>query len=180
MEWLRGSLERLGWPVETLSDEKLTDELYRRWVACGDERIEPEREISVAAAHGIFDDMAKEGNLDALCWQEVDVSDFGDDAAWVEPGPIHARDQQDSGRVEIDYIERRESTRTKAADIIRFGDSTSPNGASGWLVDVSVDGIAFIAETDDVPAIGAQISSTNQRRRRDSTEVGGATEIRTK
>ncbi len=179
MEWLRGSLRRLGWPIEDLSDEQLARLLYQRWVACGDEELESGREISVAAAHGIFDSMAKEGNLDALCWQEGDVLEEIEDASWAEGGPIHARDTYDTQPEDRDQPERRESTRTDAADVIRFGEATAPEDSCGWLVDVSTDGIAFIAETHDVPVIGTKIFSTVEGREGETTELGDATVVRT-
>ena len=95
MKRLRQALHRLGWPVESLSNEQIARELNHRW--CGGNASVPDQEhgVSSVTANGIFASMAREGNLDALCWSKGD-------------GPVL---QEGVAIAEVDAIEEGPSTR---------------------------------------------------------------------
>ena len=52
MAWCRLALKRLGWPIDSLSDEEIVQELYARWFSQTSERIDPMPALSFAAANG--------------------------------------------------------------------------------------------------------------------------------
>lgn len=179
MGWLRRALHRLGWPIDSLSDHDIARELSRRWFASGTGHPQLEDGCGVAAANGIFVSMAREGNLDALCWSGADdaalLGDFtvGEASA---PGKGGCRDHPLDACHQAD---RRSSLRVPADDLVEFGPPSLSDGASGWLVDASPKGIAFMAETGDVPAVGTRIFSTIRGRGGDTAEFGPATVVRT-
>ncbi len=180
MDWLRQNLRRLGWPVDSLSNEEIGREIYRRWSTSYGMQPEPEQRISLAAANGIFVDMADEGNLDGLCWSEEDDPTIPDDLIPDESGLYDRKASPDTDTVpDGTRSERRRSPRAPASDFIDFVIPASSDGASGWLIDSSTDGVAFITETKDVPKVGSWIIPTIRRRDGQSAELGGATVVRT-
>ena len=72
MEALRDRLGRLGWPIDQLSDDDIGNELYRRWFENLPQNEEGSFTASIASGMGIVAALAKEGNLDALCWSNGD------------------------------------------------------------------------------------------------------------
>ncbi len=176
MQSLRNALQRLGWPIDLLSDEEIARELYDRWFICCGDPPEPVHTVSCAAARGIFAAMGSEGNLDALCWSEADDIGTLSDQALEAVRPIEERAPGDVERPEPD---RRRSEREPVNDLVNFVAPSSKTSASGWLIDISAEGIAFIAETQHVPALGSQIIPAIQTRSGDNTELSSATVVRT-
>ncbi len=179
MERLRATLQRLGWPTESLSDDEIARELYRRWFACCRDYPEPQHTISLAAANGILARMANDGNLDALCWSTEEGAAPADDLTVGEVFPFERKGGRDRSGGGPPHPDRRKSPRTPASDFIDFVLPPSSDGSSGWLVDVSAEGIAFIAETKDTPAVGARIIPTIRKRGGRTAELGSATIVRT-
>ncbi len=179
MEWLRRALHRLGWPVDSLSNEDIARELSRRWFASNASYPQSENGCGVAAANGIFVSTAREGNLDALCWSEGDDATLLDDFTAGEASALGKIGYRDYPQDECPKPDRRSSPRVPVDDLVEFVPPSPSDSASGWLVDVSAKGIAFMAETGDVPAVGTRIVSTIRRRGGETEEFGPATVVRT-
>jgi hypothetical protein len=179
MEWLRQALHRLGWPADSLSDDDIARELCRRWFAGSGSYPQSGDRCGVAASSGIFVSMAREGNLDALCWSEEDDAMLLDDYTMGEVSALSKRGCQDHPQDECPQPDRRSSPRVPADDLVEFGQSSPSDSASGWLVDASSKGMAFMAETTDVPALGTRILSTICKRDGVTTQFGPATVVRT-
>lgn len=177
MHTLRKSLRRLGWPIDQMTDGQIKCELYRRWFACQPEEMDEEAPVSIASAKGIFVSMADEGNLDSLCWAE------NDQIPATEPAIEMQEDEQQLFIRESEHHweqdERRRAPREPARE---FVDWTCPDGrfqpATGWLVDRSQTGMAFIAAADQAPAPGTEIIPTVHDRTHDVEEFGPATVVR--
>ncbi len=179
MAWCRLALERLGWPIDSLSDEEIVQELYARWFAQTSERIDPMPALSFAAANGIVATMANEGNLDALCWGDTDFSSASDPIK-ASSAPCFGRSLCSEGDTQTEpHPERRRALRTPRSDLIRFTSQETDNEAGGWLVEASAHGLAFITEGKDVPGIGTRIDSTLCGRENEAIALGPATVVRT-
>ena len=176
MNKLRESLGKLGWPTDTMTDRQIKNELYRRWFACQPpEDMNAEGPLSAASARGIFVAMASEGNLDALCWstpapEENLVPLEQEEAACFtrvrQPSHPPAR-------------ERRRSPRHPARELVCWSEEDAPwVEATGWLVDRSAHGLAFIAEARHAPEIGARIHPTVHTRQHGLVPMGNATVVR--
>lgn len=152
MERLRQALHRLGWPVESLSNEQIARELHRRWFGCNADVPDQEHAVSNATANGIFASMAREGNLDALCWPEGDDSALPDYVAIPELHGIEEGPEWDRAAAETFHPDRRRAHREPASDVIDSVVPSSSDGSSGWPVGVSTGGIAFVTETRGAPA----------------------------
>lgn len=176
---VREVLQRLGWPVESLSDEEIVDELTCRWFARRGDRPQLDHPTSLATANGILLSMANEGNLDALCWAAEDDPPFPVDPAADELDALVNKAGRERPPAERRGPERRRSHRRRASDVINFADPLSAEPSSGFLVDVCPEGIAFIAETKDVPALETRIRFTIHKRDGGVTELGLATVVRT-
>jgi hypothetical protein len=179
MGWLRRALHRLGWPIDSLSDEDITRELGRKWFASSPGHPHREDGCGVAAATGIFVSMAREGNLDALCWADQDDAALLDVFTVDEVSALVERTGRDRTGDECPEPDRRSSPRIPADDLVQYGPPSRSDGASGWLVDASAKGIAFMAETGDAPAVGTRIFSTIRERGGGTAEFGPATVVRT-
>jgi hypothetical protein len=178
MEELRAILRRLGWPVGSLSDEEIASHLADKWYARTGLRQDQVRPGGLAPALGILAAMANEGNLDALCWSADDeVPEAERDGG--EFGALGIRSKQGRPGSEPVEPDRRSSRRGPARDLIDFVDTDSSEAATGFLVDVSATGLAFIAETTNAPSVGARIAPTIHRRRGGTTELGCAIVVRT-
>lgn len=177
MTSVRKVLHSLGWPVARMSDPQIVQELYRRWFAAQPaDADEDDQPISVASAKGIVIHMTREGNLDALCWSPEDRIP----AEQVEPQEDEALfSRSDSAVADPPVHERRRSPRRSAKDVVRWratrGESTS---ASGWLVDRSGGGIAFIASAGEAPGIGDEITPSILSRNHGLLDLGPATVVR--
>lgn len=174
MRTVRASLQRLGWPVNDMSDRQITRELYRRWFA-GQEDMNEEGPLAVVSARGILASMAAEGNLDALCWAEGDRV----------PAEEVADDEQSlfirqEAELDLPFADRRRSKRRPARELVQWRTSNDDSvGATGWLVDRSAEGLAFIAQADQAPGAGTRIRPTIHSRSEDTLELGPATVVRT-
>lgn len=170
------SLKRLGWPIEQMSDRQITQELYRRWFAFQPRMEVPDEPLSVASATGVFVSMADDGNLDALCWCDGDRIPEEDIVSKEEEALFVREDEPDT----FPHAERRQAPREPAREMISWW---QPDGcteaATGWLVDRSDNGIAFIAQADDAPQAGAEIMPTIQSRAEGPVETGPVTVVRT-
>jgi hypothetical protein len=177
MTTVRMSLSRLGWPIGNMSDSQITQELYRRWFAARpSDAEEDDAPVSVATSTGIFVSMATEGNLDALCWSEND-SIPDEDVVSAEDEAIFSPPPEPEPFPPV--AERRRSPRRPAKDIVRWrrADGDGPN-ATGWLVDRSEHGVAFIVPADEAPARGDEIVPSMMTRNSGQVELGQATVVR--
>ena len=179
MERLRQALHRLGWPVESLSNEQIARELNHRWFGGNADVPDQERAVSNATANGIFASMAREGNLDALCWPEGDDSALPECVAMPGLHGIEEGPEWDHAAAETFHPDRRRAHREPASDVIDFVVPSSSDGSSGWLVDVSTGGIAFVTETRDAPTVGTRIVPAIRKRDGETTQLGSSTVVRT-
>lgn len=179
MDELRRVLQRLGWPVESLSDEEIVGHLTDKWYAGPGRRREGARPVGLAAAIGILASMANDGNLDALCWPAENAARAPDDLGAGELGALGAPRQRRGPSGEAPRLDRRRSRRASARDVLDFVNLDSSETSTGFLVDVSAAGVAFIAENKDVPPVGSRIAPTIHRQTGESTELGWATVVRT-
>jgi hypothetical protein len=179
MERLRQALQHLGWPVESLSNQQIARELNHRWFGSNADGPDLEHAASNATANGIFASMAREGNLDALCWSEGDGWVGPEDVAIAEVDVTEEGPERDRAAAEASHPDRRRAPRKPANDFIDFVVPSSSDGSSGWLVDVSMGGIAFVTETKDAPAVGTRIISTIRQRNGETTALGSSTVVRT-
>ena len=176
MEGLRKSLEKLGWPIGEMSDKQITRELYRRWFACQTDDMDEEAPLSVASARGIFTSMAAEGNLDALCWSD-DNEVPAEEVVEEEEQSLFTRPEQPRDESQP---ERRRGARESARELVYWSDVSSPwLEATGWLIDRSTHGIAFIVQTQHAPQIGEEIIPSVHTREQGVIKAGQATVVRT-
>jgi hypothetical protein len=173
MQTVRNTLEKLGWPVNEMSDKQITQDLYRRWFRAQQDTMEDEDPVSVASATGVVVSMACEGNLDALCWSEDDVIPE-EDLVSQEDEDLFFHEPDDEP---YPYPDRRESPRSPGRDIVSWY-TPFTDGAAGWLVDYSAGGIAFIAETEEAPGVGEAITPSIHSRAKGTVELGPATVVR--
>ena len=176
MRTVRKSLQRLGWPVAKMSEKQVKQELYRRWFAQQQDDMDQEGPISVASATGILVSMASSGNLDALCWSHGDAIPV-EDVVDEHDGAVFIREPAEGPRP---FPERRRSKREPARELVRWRTVYGgPEGSTGWLVDRSAEGLAFIAQTDDAPLPDAEILPSIHTRSSGVIDLGPATVVRT-
>ena len=175
METTRKILERLGWPVNEMSDRQITRELYRRWFGSKPEDMSERAPLSVASTNGIVVSMASEGNLDALCWSEADCIPV-EDLVPAEDEAIYTR----RGSGDWPHRDRRRSKREPARELVCWGDGKEGSaGSTGWLVDRSAEGMAFIAPAGQAPLPGEEFYPSIHSRTCGVIESGLATVVRT-
>jgi hypothetical protein len=187
MESVLDLLERLGWPVDDMSDAEIRHELCRRWFTDHANIGADPEDLSDAALLGIVSAFSRQGNLDALCWQESDEFadtniDLPDEADHYEPADAE----------EPPATERRRYPRQRARDLVKWvpcdipaeaAETTAAAGppteeSTGWLICRGAGGIAFIAETADAPSNGERIEATIHSRHGGVLDIGTATIIR--
>ncbi len=179
MQSVRKCLARLGWPIGRMTDKQIKIELYRRWFACQPKDADEDAALTVASAGGIFAALAAEGNLDALGWSPEDKVPSIPRGQVLAPADqavfIRGRDGQDyAGH------ERRRAPREPAREMIGWRLPLGDGEAStGWLVDRSATGLAFIAPADAAPIAGQEIMPTLHARTGGSFDFGTATVVRT-
>ena len=173
MRTVRNTLTKLGWPIDQMSDKQITQELYRRWFREQQNTMEDEDVVNVASATGVVVSMACEGNLDALCWSDDDVIPE-EDVVSQEDEEIFLHEPDDEP---YPYPDRRQSPRSPGREIVSWY-TLDDDGAAGWLVDCSAGGIAFIAESEQVPQIGSAITPSIHSRSRGTVELGPAIVVR--
>jgi hypothetical protein len=175
METTRKILERLGWPISEMSDRQITRELYRRWFGSKPEDMSEQAPLSVASANGIVVSMASEGNLDALCWSEADGVPV-EELIPAEDEAIYVR----RGSGDWPHSDRRRSKREPARELICWSyGGEGPAGCTGWLVDRSAEGMAFIAPARQAPQPGDEIFPSIHSRDHGVVEAGLARVVRT-
>ena len=177
MTSIRSTLGRLGWPVDNMSEKQLKQELYRRWFKSQPaEQWSGEGSVNVASAKGIFVSMATDGNLDALCWAPGDaIPESEEGFVTTEEERIYVREP----KPDTPPDERRRSPRTPAKEMIRWRPAhEDADNVSGWLVDRSANGIAFIVPTEMAPIVGAEITSSVLTRTKGSVNLGIASVVR--
>lgn len=175
MEKLRSTLGRLGWPIDRLTDEKIIDELHRRWFRSAPQVYES-APVGMASAMGIVSALAKEGNLDALCWSPGITPPPESDISVGEELPVFDRRQDEQPGP---GYERRRSRRQRAKDFVTWScwDDTDTE-STGWLVCRAAEGIAFIAETANLPPHEATIQVRVHSRHGGILELGKASVVR--
>ncbi|MBU0719238.1 MAG: PilZ domain-containing protein [Planctomycetes bacterium] len=176
MRETRHLLHRLGWPTERLSDKEIASELRRRWLeGCPGQTAD---DSGPATAEDVVSEMATAGNLDALCWPMDNGS-----TATAALGAVKDNSGEHGGCGSIPYgvtePDRRRSSRGPTRDRIDFTIPSLARSASGWLVDASENGIAFIVMTPHTPPIGTHIHSCLRRRKGMTPEPRIATIVRT-
>lgn len=175
METTRKILEKLGWPVNEMSDSQITRELYRRWFGSKPEDMSAPAPLSVASANGIVVSMASEGNLDALCWSADDQIPV-EEVVPAEDEAIYTR----RGSGDWPHPDRRRSKREPARELVCWGRGGEGEAEStGWLVDRSDEGLAFIAPAGQAPQPGDEIFPSIHSRAHGVIEAGLATVVRT-
>jgi len=174
MEKLKNTLSRLGWPVEDLSDGEIVSELHRRWFG----KPVPTNQggpLGFATAMGIVSALAKEGNLDALCWASSSAQVTEPEAVCED---LPSFDRHESGPGQPGY-ERRRSPRQRAKDFVTWScDEDVETEATGWLICRAAEGIAFIAETGIVPKPESTIHVRVHSRFGGILELGKASVVR--
>ena len=178
MERLRQALQRLDWPVDRLSDQQITDELCRRWLEADASSAPFGIESGAHAAQGIFARMAREGNLDALCWEEKNA---GEGTAPRVPQSGGGGAQAPSGAVPTFRCSATRGERKPPGTHGALDWQTVDSGlnASGWLVQCADVGLAFVAQTLRVPPLGAIILPTIRARSGKRCPLGNATIVYT-
>ena len=163
MDKLRQALRKLDWPVGRLSDQQIIDELCRRWLEADATSTPLCLESGAHAALGIFARMARAGNLDALCWE-------ADTAAKAEVGAAPRLRCSAALRV---------PKPPEMHDALDWLAVDTERGGSGWLVQCADAGLAFVAETGQVPPLGTEIRPTIRARSGAQRNLGSATIVRT-
>ena len=179
MRVLRKILSRLGWPVDALSDEDIAFELYRRWFA---DIVDTDKSAYVpsgATAYGIYESVATSGNLDALCWAENTNREFSNEATDEELEAFSVIPRRQGPQEKVTCIERRKSPRKEAGEYIDLVELISTRRFSGWLIETSADGTAFVAQTEDVPALGARLAAIVKKQDGGTLESALVTVVRT-
>ena len=116
--------------------------------------------------------MADDGNLDALCWSAECAPVPPERSTLHEMNRFEKAPVDSLGNLDLHRRERRQSKRRRARDLVGFGETLRGDHPSGWLVDTSREGIAFIAETRDAPAVGSRILSRIDHRDGEAVEFG--------
>ncbi|MEW5910783.1 MAG: hypothetical protein AB1659_13345, partial [Thermodesulfobacteriota bacterium] len=75
------------------------------------------------------------------------------------------------------YPDRRSSPRTPGQDLVRWK-TGQDEGALGWLIDYSVNGVAFVIESDRSPQIGTTIMTSILSRSQGCVNLGSAKVVR--
>ena len=179
MRVLRKILSRVSWPVDALSDEDIAFELYRRWFTNIADTDESEYIPSGATAYGIYESVATSGNLDALCWAENTNREFSNEATDEELEAFSVIPRRQGPHEEVTFLERRKSPRKEAGEYIDLVELVSTRRFSGWLIETSADGTAFVAQTRDVPSLGTRLAAIVKKQKGGSLESALVTVVRT-
>jgi hypothetical protein len=173
MVLLKTMLKRLGWPVQEMSFGQIAQELHRRWFKASPRLFTHENRLGPASATGIVLALAGERDFKSLCWTP-DSPECPKDLALPEEKHLFFRKPPPPPHP---HPERRKAPRIPGKDLVCW--STGENDAgTGWLVDCSADGIAFITDTDKAPKAGAALVARIQNRASDLLELGDATVAR--
>ena len=178
MQQLRTSLARLGWPIDSLSDQEVGRELYHRWFEACPNQQERERTVGIAALKGIFASFAAEGNLDALGWSTDEPPGLPEDVVALEPDPFELPTSGEPASRDPEAPERRSAPRHARSELIEWKSIAEGSGSSGWVLDQSADGLAFVVDAQQAPPLGAEVSLTVHARTGEQ-EVQSARVVRT-
>ncbi|MFH1102530.1 MAG: hypothetical protein V1714_02020 [Pseudomonadota bacterium] len=173
MKMLRNTLFKLGWPIDQMSLKQITRELYRRWFTTPHESINIENAGGIAPAAGIIVAMACEGNIDTLIWSQENQIPKEEIVTSDEKNLFLQRKERSS----LSCPERRSSPRSPGKDIVRWR-AGNDDGALGWLVDYSDNGVAFVIETNRSPQVGTKIMTSILSRSRGLVDLGSAQVVR--
>ncbi len=173
MRTLSNILKRLGWPVEEMSFRQIARELYQRWFQSLPDAVDAEKVLGTASATGIVLALANEGGLDALSWSR-DSADLNDEAAFSEAKALFFRSFKDKPG---SHPERRSAPRKPGKDVVCWTGPGNDSG-TGWLVDYSTSGIAFITEKERALQVGTRLWAAIQSRSNKTLRLGKATVVR--
>ncbi len=175
MDALRELLHRLGWPIQHLSDDEILLHMHRRWFGLNPDCNPSETQYNLASAMGIASALAREGNLDALCWADDLESD---------PEPVALDDDFDcfdplADQSPVEH-ERRRAPRRKAKDFVVWSATEGDDEAeeTGWLVCQAEGGLAFIAPMNKAPLPGRTVSIRIHSRKGDTFVFSRAQVVR--
>ena len=178
MDRLRRALQKLDWPVARFSDQQIIDELCRRWLEADATPAPACLEPDAHAAWGIFARMARAGNLDALCWE---WQDGVEGARCGAPETRGDKSQIEAGVTSSLRCSVRQGKRQPPGrhDALEWQTAEAGHYASGWLVQCADADLAFVAQTAQVPPLGAEILPTIRARGGWRCSLGTATIVRT-
>ncbi len=177
LQFIRQALQRLGWPVSSLSDEEIAGEMLQRWYAPAGVPDSGRTLAGLAISQGIYAYLADSGNLDALCWSmdtpsaDCDCIDESVDELLILHG---AKDCDHDEPLQ----ERRAAPRVPVREAIELVVPNTNTILPGWLVDVSSEGISFLVDTAEVPTVGTPLFSTVHRRDGASAQLGFGVVVR--
>jgi len=170
---LKNMLKRLGWPADHMSFKQITQELYRRWFDEPPVDLTGERTLGAASAAGIVFALAREGNLKALSWAEPSAG-LPEDSLLLEEKALFFRD---SKVIPYPHPDRRKASRLPGKDVVCWSIPEKECG-TGWLVDSSSGGIAFITEQERSLRVGTDLFAQIQSRDNKILELGSGTVVR--
>ncbi|PIP35273.1 MAG: hypothetical protein COS92_01265 [Desulfobacterales bacterium CG07_land_8_20_14_0_80_52_14] len=170
---LKNMLKRLGWPADHMSFKEITQELHRRWFQEPTVDLPGKKTLGAASAAGIVFALASEGNLKALSWTEPSA-DLPEDTLLPEEKALFFRD---SKVIPYPHPDRRKVSRIPGKDVVCWSIPEKECG-TGWLVDYSSGGIAFITEQDRSLRVGTDLFAKIQSRANNIMELGAGTVVR--
>lgn len=177
MKAVRQTLEVLGWPKE-LSDHEVATELLRRWF-----ETDPPAPLTlsdpVIVARGVYATLARDGNLDALCWTPDRKATIPRAAALVDE--VLSAQQGKHDDADDDYIlaNRRKCGRMPRPALVDVSMDYGARRALAWLVDISSDGAGLLMETLSVPSVGQHIEPVVHGRDGQPDRLGPGLVVRT-
>lgn len=170
---LKKMLQRLGWPVHEMPFGQIARELYRRWFKTPPETLEDEKRIGPASAAGIVFALAGEGDFQSLCWTQ-EPPECREKLVLPREKHLFVREGTEKPHP---LPERRKAPRVPGKDLVCWSMGENRTG-TGWLVDYSAHGIAFITEKDTAPKVGTALFTQIQNRARRVLDLGDATVVR--
>jgi hypothetical protein len=174
MDALRDVLNRLGWPIEHLTDDEVLLHVHRRWFGLRPDHDPSETRYTLASAMGIVSTFAREGNLDALCWS--DDAPPGETPSLLNDSFDCFDPSRPARRVPR---ERRRSPRRRAKDFVIWSRADDDEAElTGWLVCQAEMGLAFIAPMGEAPVPGCAIAVRIHKRNGDTMSFGRAQVVR--
>ncbi len=172
MQTLKNMLKRLGWPADQMTFRQITRELCRRWFREPAGVLADKTALGAASATGIVVALASEGNLNALRW--AGNADFVEDAVLPEEKALFLRPPKPEPYFRT---ERRMAPRIPGKDLVCWSIPEKESG-TGWLVDRSDGGIAFITEKEKPLEVGTALLARIENRSCETLDLGAATVVR--
>jgi hypothetical protein len=137
--------------------------------------MEEEAPVSIASAKGIFASLASEGNLDCLCWSDGDTIPQEEVVSDQEQNFFISKPDQGPQN----GAERRRAPREPARELIHWRLPWDEEAMTGWLVNRSATGLAFIASQEQAPEVDSEIRPCIHSRQQEEIPLGAATVVRT-